>query len=168
MKKYLVLAFVFCAALAQGETPSKWYIECHGGIGSVVKKSRFMVYGGGAVGYRCYAMLPLRAEAEITADHVFRCKKRERSFRYMVNGYVEFPNQPLFIPYLGAGIGVDDRYKRYCSGNTRGSTQFAGQGIIGLGYPLCYGYELGIEYRYIYRTEHSGKHLFGLALRHSL
>jgi opacity protein-like surface antigen len=73
---------------------------------------------------------------------------------FMVNGYYGFRWDPVFVPYIGAGLGMalldgTDVTVGAQTAPGRDSTEFAYQGILGLSYRFQDGINIGVEGRYL-------------------
>ncbi len=76
------------------------------------------------------------------------------SLAFMANGYYDIPTGSKWTPYVGGGVGVALDHASAnlpCACGTNFSdteTEFAYQGIAGVGYQLTDAVNIGVEYRY--------------------
>jgi OmpA-OmpF porin, OOP family len=182
MKKILIAAAMALAlpvaAQAQGLQPGGFYIGAEGGLNWLLNTSTnatVVVPNGGfasgnvnantdtgwlAGGMIGYDFIGPRVEVE----GVYRQNTANLSFPLggsqgatfstvgvMVNVLYDFLPGQTFVPYIGAGLGVG--FTQLQIFNTSNSTQFAYQGIVGVGWNIDQNFRLNLEGRYFGTTQ---------------
>ncbi len=66
----------------------------------------------------------------------------------MANGYYDFLAGSRFVPYVGAGVGIAFVNASGFPGGASNSTQFAYQGIVGVGYNISDKMRVNLDGRY--------------------
>jgi opacity protein-like surface antigen len=69
-------------------------------------------------------------------------------------------------PYIGGGIGYvhTNRHLKHGIWSNKDSSS-AYQGILGISYPFCRGFDIGLEYRYFHVDKQIAEHSLGAATR---
>jgi OOP family OmpA-OmpF porin len=123
---------------------------------------------GGAAGYSFDS--GFRAEAEVTyrgndvsgfsfnGAPTFPASDADASdWAFMANGYYDFNTGTRWTPYVGGGVGLALDHIEGSAGPGFGisdtQSEFAYQGIAGVGYQLTDQLNLGVEYRYFATTD---------------
>lgn len=141
-------------------------------------------YIGGRIGMRCFPLI--RIEEEISyqfsdihsiSKHGFHLKHvhgHVNSWAFMTNALVDLDCPFIVSPYFGGGVG-------YAHENGKGKGKitymqeshakmkinqhsFAWQGLVGIKYCVCFGFEASVEYRYFKIKDTEANHKLGIAL----
>jgi len=181
MKNVLVgavalLALPIAAANAQsmftpGPTYPGFYVGAEGGLNWLLNNNSYQMNTGWAAGGKVgYDFVGPRLELE----GIYRQNNGTGTVAYpngtfanqygtinqvsvMANVLYDFLPGAVITPYVGAGAGVAFVDPSISSGCTMCSTQFAYQGIVGIGYNMAPGWRLDLDGRY-YGTTNPGQY----------
>ncbi len=140
-------------------------------------------YIGGKIGFTSCSFLRFEEEFSYQSSQVHSVAVHGIHLNHS-HGEVEFwslmsnalidPKIPFIItPYFGGGIGYSrgsGKAKGSASGTSSHFTEkvhsnaFAWQGIVGLKYLVCLGFEASLEYRYFKISDVDANHKLGVAL----
>ena len=88
-----------------------------------------------------------RNEMQVSNPNAFNFRAAQEQIGVMVNGYYDFNAGGVIVPYIGAGVGVSF-VKLYAGNSVNESTQFAYQGMLGLGWNVSPMFRVNLEGRY--------------------
>ena len=170
------LAVPLTAASAQsiftsGPTYPGFYVGAEGGLNWLLNNNSYSTDTGFAVGGKIgYDFVGLRVELE----GLYRNNRGSGAVQYpngafgFVNGQInqvsamanvlyDFAPGATITPYVGAGVGIAFVDPSLASGCTLCGTQFAYQGIVGVGYNVAPGWRIDLDGRY-YGTTNPGQY----------
>jgi outer membrane protein OmpA-like peptidoglycan-associated protein len=173
-----LVALPMAAANAQslfspGQSPTYpgFYIGAEGGLNWLLNNNSYSMNTGFAAGGKIgYDFVGPRLELEgmyrqNNGSGVVNYSNGTSSFRFgsinqvsvMANALYDFFPGATITPYVGAGAGIAFVDPSIAPGCTMCSTQFAYQGIVGVGYNMAPGWRLDLDGRY-YGTTNPGQY----------
>ncbi len=161
MKKALVAAAAIVAlpVMAQAQTPSEgFYVGVHGGLNWLLNSTIGGVGASPQTGWAAgakigYDFVGPRVEVEgtfrqnqlgVTVPNMVAPASQMDQLGIMANLLYDFSPGATITPYIGAGAGV----ALIDSNTSLGSTQFAYQGILGLGWNIDENFRVDLDGRY--------------------